>query len=219
MCQLMNTIPTYAINLEKRTDRKANIFAEFNGRSEFTLTIVPAVEHIIGAIGLWSSILTIIQKEKQIGSEYILICEDDHQFTKEYKKESIFGNINKAKNAGADILLGGVSWFGTVLQISEELFWVDCFNATQFMIIFKKFYNKLLESKFTEKDNADFKISSLSDNIMIMYPFISTQKEFGYSDVTKENGEEGRVTTLFTNKMEKLTQLQTVTKFYKLTSV
>jgi len=49
-------IPTYIINLKKRTDRLEHIRKEFAHRDEFNITIFEAFEHVTGAIGLWKSI-------------------------------------------------------------------------------------------------------------------------------------------------------------------
>ena len=48
-----------------------------------------------------------------------------------------------------------------------------------------------------------------------MYPFISVQKEFGYSDVTPKNGEQGFVDKCFSETSERLRLLQDVETFYK----
>jgi hypothetical protein len=60
------------------------------------------------------------------------------------------------------------------------------------MILFKQFYNAILETEFGEYDAADYKIAALTNNIFFIYPFISVQKEFGYSDATTKNNREGR---------------------------
>ena len=86
----------------------------------------------------------------------------------------------------------------------------------QFTIIFQKFYNTLLALGEIEEEFAlDFKISELSDSIFVMYPFISVQKEFGYSDVTSKNAEEGYVEGLFKGTSQKLNMLKRVKAEYK----
>lgn len=41
----MDKINVYAINLVRRTDRKASIVSEFFNKKAFRLTVVPAIEH------------------------------------------------------------------------------------------------------------------------------------------------------------------------------
>ena len=49
-----------------------------------------------------------------------------------------------------------------------------------------------------------------------MFPFISTQKEFGYSDATTKNNTEGYVDQIFSATTEKLQHLVKVAFFYHL---
>lgn len=213
----MKPIPVYIINLKKRLDRKSHILNEFLGRNEFQLNIIEAIVHKTGAIGLWQSMMQVIIDAKQQNEPYIIICEDDHQFTTNYNKELLFNAISEAQQKNATILMGGVSWFSDALQISNSLFWLDKFTGTQFIVIFQNFYDKLLEAPFTQSDSADYKICALTDEKFLMYPLISIQKEFGYSDVTSKNDtQEGYVTQIFNDTIEKLGHLNTVASFYNL---
>lgn len=209
-------IPAYAINLSRRTDRKESILSEFLGRKEFRLTVVPAIAHQIGSFGLWQTIHGIVEQANEAALDYVLICEDDHIFTEDYSAEKLYMAIDKCLRLNADVLLGSVSWFDQVLQVNKQLFWVDRFNGTQFMVIFKKYYQAILDADFQLIDIADMKMSSITDGIFVMYPFVSVQKEFGYSDVTHKNNNEGHVTALFKKRNEKLMHLDKVSEFYGL---
>ena len=196
------TIPTFIINREKRADRRQHILNEFRGRTEFNITLITAREHEVGAIGLWNSIQDIIKLNVSSDCNYILICEDDHLFTARYTKEMLFSAIDNAARIGADILSGGVAWLDGTLPVSENLFWVRAFTGTQFLIIFRPLFSKILSTDFnpeqtiisTTVNSGDleisnlvgFKLSSLTDRKYFIYPFISIQKDFGYSDVTGE---------------------------------
>lgn len=207
-------IPTYVINLTNRTDRKEHTINEFKKHQEFDLQIVTAIEHERGAMGLWQTIQKIITEAEKLDNEFIIICQDDHSFTKKYSSNYLFRAIDESQQKDTDVLLGGVSWFADALQVSTNLFWVDRFTGLQFMVVFKKFYKKILETDFNSVVAGDFKISELTDHKLIMYPFISVQKEFGYSDVTQKNNLQGRVTELFNRSTEKLLQLDKVDAFY-----
>lgn len=207
-------IDTYIINLPQRQDRKAHILQTFADKPEFSMQVIPAITHKTGAVGLW---LTLQQIVRNAGPEkpYILLCEDDHQFTTHYSTDKLFSAINTAHAANADLLLGGVSWFGDVVQIAQQVFWVDQFTGLQFTIIFNRFYQKILEADFFSDDSSDFKLSMLSAGKLLMHPFISTQKEFGYSDVTAKNDNNpGHIDKLFSAAGEKLQHLKTVRNFY-----
>ncbi|MGO1521099.1 MAG: hypothetical protein ACTHWQ_06140, partial [Sphingobacterium sp.] len=132
-----------------------------------------------------------------------------------YDKETLKAAIHKLKSVEADVLLGGVSWFETVLPISKDLFWVKKFNGLQFTIIFRRYYQTLLSLEIAKGKDADIIISSNSDRSFVLYPYISVQKEFGYSDVTDNNQQPGYVTEIFKNSQEKLKQLNQVADYYK----
>lgn len=108
-------IPTYAINLTRRTERKQSLLDEFAGRKEFRLTVVPAIEHKVGSFGLWQSIYGIVHEANEMSLHYVLICEDDHIFTKDYSVEKLYMAIDKSIALNANVLLGSVSWFNQVL--------------------------------------------------------------------------------------------------------
>lgn len=190
-------LPVFAVNLKSRTDRNQHIRQVFSGRPEFELTVVEAEQHPIGAMGLWNTILKVIASAGQAGHELIVLCEDDHQFTEDYSPAVLFDRIDEAIGCDADVLLGGPSWFSGALQTSPGLFWVDRFAGLQFTVIFRKFFPAILRAGFGPKDAADYKIAAISDNKYFIYPSISTQIEFGYSDATPTNNDPGRVDRLF----------------------
>lgn len=210
------TIHTYVINLKEREERRQNILLEFENKKAFDLNIIDAIKCNNGAIGLWQTIEKIIHQAILNDYEMILICEDDHCFTKTFEQTLFLELVERANKYGADILLGGVSWFEDVIKFDQKLFWVSKFNGLQFTIIYKKFYQRILDAKFEDYDNADIKFSEISDKCFLIHPFISTQKEFGYSDVTIKNAERGWVTSLFNSTNTKLDQLNQVYKFYNL---
>lgn len=208
-------IPTYIINLKDRSERKKHILTEFDGREEFDVTIVDACEHSIGAIGLWNSIVKIIHTAIDQDNDVIIICEDDHYFTEDYSKEYLIENILNAHKQGADILSGGIGGFGYAVPTAKNRYWVDWFWCTQFIVIYKKFFQKILNYDFKVDDTADGVISQLSNNIMTLYPFISKQKEFGYSDITQGNKDNPNLISQHFQRADSyLSAIHNVSKFY-----
>jgi len=208
------SINVFAINLAHRTDRKDHIMSQFEGKPEFTLTVVPAVEHKIGAYGLWQTVRRIVESEAEKQTDYFILCEDDHTFTEHYSADVLHQCISHAAELGADLLSGGYSWFDDAIQISDYLFWANRFNGMQFTVIYRKFYQAILEADFGEGVVTDVSLSGITQNKFVMYPYISVQQEFGYSDVTSRNNEEGRVETLFNNSYQKFERLSKVRDFY-----
>lgn len=191
-------IPTFIINLPQRKDRLAHIRSQFAGREEFDVTVIPACEHRIGAIGLWQSITGIVREAQQREHDVILICEDDHVFTEHYSADYLFDNIIEAHEQDADVLLGGIAGFGETRRAAAHRFLIDVFYGTQFMLVYNKFFSAILEADFGMGDAADEKISTMTLHKSTLYPFVSVQHDFGYSDVTLSNQyDKGRVDRLF----------------------
>lgn len=212
----MIRIPTYVINLEKRTDRKQHILDEFQDKPEFSVSIVKAIEHENGGRGLWLTISHIIRKLINPEERLLLLVEDDHEFTNYYNSEFFMHNLLIAESLGADILLGGVSWFYNGIPATRNIYSLDTFNATQFVVIFQKFYKKLLKHLDSFSKTADINFSKIADKKMVVHPFISIQKEFGYSDATSFNSKNGYVTGIFAYSEKRLATLTKILDFYEL---
>lgn len=212
----MKKIPVYAINLPTRSDRREHILNQFKEKPEFNLTVFPAIQHKVGAYGLRLTLQQIVGNEiNNNDSDFLIFCEDDHEFTENYSIEILLNGIKIAQNLGADILSGGCSWFDNAVQVSSGMFWINKFNGMQFTVIFRKFYNSILSANFDESVITDIELSALSDNIFVLYPYISVQKEFGYSDVTSKNNSIGYVSGIFNDALSRLSILNKVSDFYK----
>ncbi|WP_293928014.1 hypothetical protein [Sphingobacterium sp. UBA6320] len=186
-------IPTYIINLKSRLERRKYILEQFNGKKIFNVRVFEAIEHENGRIGLWKTITKIIHEASKLNYDFVLLCEDDHEFTEQFSEEKLLTCIEEATLLNADILLGGICSYKNCKRISPNLISVNEFACTQFTIVFKKMYKKILDAQFTDLDCADFKLSELTHKKYIIFPFISIQRDFGYSDVS---------TGYYENKME-----------------
>ena len=180
-------IPTYIINLKKRTDRKEHILGQFKNRDEFDVNFIEACEDKDGRIGLWKSLCKIINIAKEKDLEYVLVCEDDHFFTDNYNKDKFQEYIETAKKYNCHILNGGIGGYGETIKVTDGIFWVDWFWCTQFMIVYRNMYDKILEYHFKSGDTEDGVLSNLTFNHFVIWPFISEQAASGYSDVTAYN--------------------------------
>ncbi|WP_312340688.1 hypothetical protein [Sphingobacterium sp.] len=179
------TIPTYIINIPKRKDRLEHILAQFDGKNEFDVQVVEASVHTNGAVGLWMSICRVIQMAIESDEDVIILCEDDHQFTPYYDTEKFLSAIYEAHRLGASFLLGGIiGGYSNMLPLQSGITWIDTFWGTQFVVVFRSFFETILAEPFSEEDVADGKFSEMTSNKFVMYPMISIQKEFGYSDIT-----------------------------------
>ncbi|MBQ8098124.1 MAG: hypothetical protein IJ244_01210 [Bacteroidaceae bacterium] len=194
----MNEINVMCPNLSHRTERRSAVEAQFADKPEFRLSVVPAMVHPMrGAWGLWQTFLSIVKQQREAGAPYFVFCEDDHTFTADYHYPYLALAIDKAEAMEADLLLGGVSWFRDAIQTDEHLYWTDRFNGMQFTVVFRRFYDRIISLCTDEGYVTDIQLSNISDRIFVMYPFISVQREFGYSDVTLSNNQAGYVEGLF----------------------
>lgn len=201
------------VNLPERRDRYHHIVQAFEARNEFALRLYDPLPHKTGAFSLWLTLKKILETvDKDL--PFFILCEDDHEFTPHYSFALWQKCIDEAQQFDADILCGGVSWFKTGVQVSKNLFWVEKFSGLQFTVIFQKFYQIILNASFSEFDQADYKISDLTEKKFVIYPFMSVQKDFGYSDVTSRNHGERRVERLFAETSERFALLQKVKAAY-----
>lgn len=210
-------LPVYVINLKDRTERRKHIEEQFQGKLEFKLMWIDAIEHPIGAVGLWKSMVKAVQMAKENEDDVMIICEDDHTFTSTYTKEYLLANIIEANEQGSELLSGGIGGFGLAAPVAANRYWIDWFWSTQFIVVFKPLFQKILDYNFKDSDTADGVLSVLVKDKMTVYPFISIQKDFGYSDVTRSNNDvSGLVDNLFQKSDQRLRIIHYVThKFRK----
>lgn len=172
----MLSIPTKIINLEKRGDRRSYIEREFSGRSEFDVQIVRAIVDDIPSRGLYSTVMEVIQKAKKDQLPFVLICEDDHQFTVNYDRHDFLSSIRYLNEEGADMFLGGLSWFDFFTEKKNSYYRIHSFTGTQFMIIYARFYEVLLRAKFPDYNTIDrwrnYRIASMC--LCLCCPFRKT---------------------------------------------
>lgn len=210
-------IPVYVINIESRTDRLLHIKDQFKGKNEFEINIVKACENKNGTLGLWQSIVKIIEMALKSDDDVIIICEDDHQFTENYSKRELIEAIIKASEKGAKMLIGGVGRFKNAVPINHGLCWIDNFWSTQFLVIYRQFFDDILNEPFDKiDDTADGKFSEMTSSKMVIFPFISVQRDFGYSDISigVRNTQGLSVDELFKDSESKLRRIYQVRDFY-----
>lgn len=180
-------IPAYIINLPERTERRAHMESQFQGREEFELVWVEACRHEKGTVGLWESIRKAVRMAEERDDQVMILCEDDHYFTEHYDKGKLIDHITEAYKQRAELVIGGVGGFGCALPVGPSRYWIDWYWSNQFLILYRSAYRKILDYRFEDTDTADGVLSEILTNKLAIHPFISRQKSFGYSDVTLDN--------------------------------
>jgi glycoside hydrolase len=113
------------------------------------------------------------------------------------------------------LLNGGIGGFGTGVRVSAHRYWIDWFWSTQFIVIFAPLFDVILAYDFKETDTADGVLSKIVRTKMALYPFISVQKSFGYSDVSESNDSHPeRVEAYFEKSSKRLGYLHTVSQHF-----
>jgi len=160
---------------------------------------------------LWHTIRRIVQMAVVNKDDVIIICEDNHEFSSSYSKNFLIKNIVEAHHQGADILCGGISNFIQAVPLTENRLWVDSFMSTQFIILYRKFFIKILEEPFDDTVIADNLLSELTSNKMTLFPFISVQRNFRYSD-TKMNS--SKMPNIFHKTSKRIETLKRISDKY-----
>lgn len=178
-------------------------------KKEFDVTIVHAVKHEIGAVGLWKSIRNVIQLAIDNEDDVIIICEDDHEFTEDYSKEFLLKNVIEAHEQGCNYLTGGTGKFDFAIPVAENRYWTNHCLSTQFIVLYRKFFQKILDEPYDDTIIADIKLSEMTSHKMILFPFVSLQHDFGYSDITSiHNEQKGLVQSMFAVSQKRLAVIQ-----------
>lgn len=199
----MEPIHVYVPNLALREDRRRSIKLQFLDKHEFSLHVVTPQKAETASKSLWLTFIECLTEAYTHKYDYFIFAEDDHCFTEAYNFQYLSGAISHAINHDADLLSGGVSWVELPVQMpNRDLFCFNSFTGMQFTVIFKQAYLKILGTKESVDCVTDQWLSKILDRKLVMYPYISVQKEFGYSDVTTINNTKHRVEKLF-EKAEK----------------
>jgi hypothetical protein len=88
-----NSMTVNAVNLKSRKDRKQHILSQYKNKAEFSLNIIPAIEHERGATGLWQTIQGIVKNEINANTDFFIFCEDDHEFTEHYTSNPVLTDM------------------------------------------------------------------------------------------------------------------------------
>ena len=207
-------IPTYIINLPERKDRLTHIKKQFEGKDEFDIRIIEAIKHQKGNLGLWLTIRKIVEQAIIDDHDIIIICEDDHEFTEHYVKDCFISDVIETHALGAGMLLGGVGYFNCAALISKNKFWVGGFYCTQFTVIYKSLFQRILDQPFDEKVAADGVFSKMTSNKLSLFPFISIQRFLGRSNINDERSRPGFIDQLFKSSHLQLEQMKKITDLY-----
>ena len=176
-------ISTYVISLAVSEECKKEIKKEFSGRLEFKLKMVPYINCNRTSDFLWNTFCSIVSEAINSDDDVIVICKEDHKFTPNYRCEGFIKDVITASELGCQLIWGGARSFGIAVPLTERLFWIDWAWGSQFIVLFRSAFMKVLDSCFIYGENEfDNFLSTIIPNKMVLYPFISKQHEYDCSN-------------------------------------
>lgn len=206
-------ISTYIINLSESVERRIHIEKQFLNKPEFLLQFVTAEIHTIAAVGLWNSIIKIIEHAfYNTTDDVILICEDNHTFTDTYDRDKFFHHIFQGAKHNTHIIFGGIGGGHNIVTATDGMYWADMVWCTQFIVVFREAFPIILKSSFSESDVVDEFLSKILPNKLVIWPFISVQSEFGNSGVMEYNTHQGNIIDLFESMSRKFERYNAIKK-------
>lgn len=166
-------IPVFCISNMNSTKK---VLTAFENRTEFILTYLD--DNDVNESQLNSFSLKFLKQAVKCGldeeDEFIIISNYKHFFTENYNKEYLLNQIISAYYFGCGILIGGISNFNRAVPLTKNLFWIDSFSSSNFIIIFKSLFLKIVHLD-EQLDGTNF-LSEITSNKMVMYPCISENR-------------------------------------------
>jgi glycosyl transferase family 25 len=195
---IFNDIHIFYINLDSRLDRKSWVENEFKKLGIEKFERFKAIQLENGALGCSMSHLKCLEIAKQQSYEYIMICEDDIQFTMPHLFLTQF-NAFWNSNIDWDVILIAGNNMLPYKPINNTCIQVYNCQTTTGYIVKKDYYDTLINNYkegikklIKEPTNNNYKIDKYwfhlqqQDNWFLIIPLSVVQKE-DYSDIEKKN--------------------------------
>ena len=170
----------YCIHLSKRTDREENMYKELDYFIPNQYTVLEAVKHPVGKVGVSRSFKKAIGEAQKLGLKQVLIFEDDVRFTSEKSREG-FQNALDSLPDDWDVLLGGIYADTNLFDCNEHVKKVESFSALHCVLLRDTMYDKILAHKEDNHKTVDLDtyIGTFSKNeeinVYLAYPMIAIQ--------------------------------------------
>lgn len=170
-------IPVYFLNLSNHETLK-NCVKQFDGKEEFEVNIMEVGKFKNKEMRKWEGIKKVVNKAITKEEDLCIICKEGHVFSEKYEFNAFLTKIYEGHRLGAKYLLGGLSGdYANALVLPSGLCWIDSFENSQFIVLYNSFYKPILEEEFLESHNVEEKLSKMTSNKFLIYPFISTYEK------------------------------------------
>ncbi len=179
------SIPVYVIDNSQRQENLTQLSGQFEGKTEFAVTLIPASTGDDPAYAWYTDLQRIVTMAMDNDEDIIIVCEDDHFFTKNYSKSFFFRNIIEAWEQGADCLTGGCTAFNYAVPVAASRFWVNACEGN-FVVMYRALYSKIREASFETGWKQGSLPSAISSNKLLLYPFVAAKKTNGPAQLNRE---------------------------------
>ena len=136
----------------------------------------------------WDSLRAIINKAKENEFELIALLTGKNVSFDFMGGHYLLKNILEASAQNAEILLGHLNDFTYAVPISESRYWIDRFNGSDFFVIYRQLYDKILAVYDCDDESVFQKLSSLTVNKMVLFPFAVDEVNKDKAVTTASNG-------------------------------
>jgi hypothetical protein len=200
------TIPVYVLDRSRRQENLSQLSREFEGKTEFSLTIIPASTGDDPGLAWYTDLQRIITMAMDNDEDIIILCEDDHVFTKNYSRCFFFRNIIEAWEQGADCLTGGCKAFNYAVPVADSRFWVHLCEGT-FVVLYRTIFPKIREASFETGWKPGILPTDITSNKLLLYPFVAGMQRPGSTQLNSE--------LLFQQAEEKLGRMKDIQRRYQ----
>ncbi len=190
----------FCINLDRRTDRRAQAEAEFkkhgitvefvSGVDGLTLDVKPMISadaELVsrGDLGCTLSHLKVVKLAKERGYENYFVFEDDVELSEDFNE--IIGRRMSQVPIDWDMIYLGGNHDQPLIPINDAVSKMTRTFTTHAMGIYKSAYDAMIEVWGKENDKVDIGLSSLHSkmNCYVFRPHLAFQRA-GFSDILEK---------------------------------
>lgn len=154
-------VSTFCIYHEKKYNLK-----DFERKNEFNISWIkstfssPCIDQ--------DNLNFILNESIRNEEDVIIICLDGYHFKSSYSKYDLFKYILMADFYQCDVLFFNGNKIDFMSNIQDELYWVSNIQKSNFIVVYKRFFEKMLNASWLPVDNFFDIISSLTANKLMI---------------------------------------------------
>lgn len=108
--------------------------------------------------------------------DYMVICSKKEIMAR-ISEQSLKAFLEAATRLNCKILIFSAQRVNTLLAISDEFFWIDFFEDSDFFAVHESIYEELLTGLRSSEDRISEILSSATSNKLLLYPMFTIENE------------------------------------------